>query len=280
MALNPAVIGKKSESEPFTYDKDSVILYALGIGAGVENELDFLYEKDLKVFPTFAVIPWTSGFAQILAAVNLNVKKVLHGEQTIILHKEIPPEGTIYLTAHIDSIYDKGDKGAHVNLVFEARDEAGELIYENISLIVDRSGGNFGGDSGPKKDKTIPPDGQAPDFKVTYATSPDQAALYRLSGDKNLIHIDPEFAAMGGHKAPILHGLCTYGFCARAILHSVCNGDPVRLKYFSARMVKTVSPGDTLTTCGWKSGGNKYIIETTNQDGEVVLGNAIAEVVE
>ncbi|MBW2367772.1 MAG: MaoC family dehydratase N-terminal domain-containing protein, partial [Deltaproteobacteria bacterium] len=132
MALNLDIVGKTTDPEPFTYDRDRVILYALGIGAGVEKELDFLYEKNLKVFPTFAalVLP-TPKRRSLMAQIKLNMKAILHGEQKIILHQEIPPEGTIYFSAIVESIYDKGDKGAHVNVRTVARDQAGELIYES-----------------------------------------------------------------------------------------------------------------------------------------------------
>jgi len=126
MSLNLDIIGKKLEAEPFTYDRDTVILYALGIGAGVE-ELGFIYEKDLKVLPTFAVVPFIPTFLSVFVPkAGLNLFKVLHGEQTIILHKPIAPAGTIHTTMMCESIYDKGDSGAVVNVHLESRDDDGE----------------------------------------------------------------------------------------------------------------------------------------------------------
>lgn len=275
MAINLDVIGKKMDPVAFSYDEDTVILYALGIGAGI-HELDFVYEKNLKVFPTFAVIPLMSVVLPFMSAARMNLYAVLHGEQKIILHNPIPTSGTIHTTAICESIYDKGDKGAVVNLGLETRDDAGELLFENKTVLVDRSAGNFGGDYGPKGQKLDPPLGVSPDFSVEQIIPQNQAALYRLSGDKNPLHIDPAFAGKGGFDRPILHGLCSFGYAGRAILGSVCQADPARLKSFAVRFVNVVYPGNSLITQGWKLGSGRYIIRTTNQDGKTVLGNGLA----
>jgi acyl dehydratase len=276
MTLNLDLIGKKTESIPFTYDQDAVILYAFGIGAGVE-ELDFVYEKNLKVFPTFGVLPYMPALTTLMADAGLNLPTVLHGEQKIVLHHQPAISGTIHSRGMWNSVYDKGDKGAVLNIDFETKDEQGQLLFENRVVIMDRSAGNFGGDRGPKSERFDPPQGKDPDFRVEYKTSPDQAALYRLNGDKNPLHVDPEFAKLGGLEGPILHGLCTYGFAGRAILHNICGSDPARFKSFSARFVGVVFPGDTLITEGWEVDGGKYIVRTMNQDGNLVLGNGMAE---
>jgi len=278
MALNFDMVGKATDPVPFTYDEDRIILYALGIGAGVE-ELDFVYEKNLAVFPTFAVVPFIPLFLNsFVPRVKLNLLAVLHGEQKIVLHKPIPTSGTIHTATKWDSVYDKGDKGAMLNISFETRDDNGDLLFENKAVVVDRGAGNFGGDRGPKSEIIIPPEGREPDFHVEYTTSRNQCALYRLSGDKNPLHIDPEFARKGGFDRPILQGLCSFGFAGRAILHSVCGSDPARLKSFSVRFMNVVYPGDTLITEGWKMDTGSYIIQTKTPDGRVVLGNAVAEV--
>jgi acyl dehydratase len=279
MALNLDLIGKKIGPVPFTYGPDTVILYALGIGAGIE-ELDFVYEKNLKVFPTFAVIPFVPSFlSSFVPESRLNLYAVLHGEQKIILHRPIPSSGTIHTTTACESIYDKGDKGAVLHVSFETRDDNGELLFENKAVIMDRSAGNFGGPRGPRSELPSPPDGEAPVFRVEYGTSPNQAALYRLSGDKNPLHIDPDFARKGGFERPILQGLCTFGFAGRALLHSLCGGDPARLLSFSVRFMNVVFPGDTLITEGWKVGQGSYVVQTKTQDGRLVLGNGHAEIV-
>ncbi len=276
MSLNLDIIGKKLEAEPFTYDRDTVILYALGVGAGVD-ELDFIYEKNLKVLPTFAVVPFIPTFLSVFVPkAGLNLFKVLHGEQTIILHKPIAPAGTIHTSMVCESIYDKGDSGAVVNVHLESRDGDGEVVFENRAVIVDRGAGGFGGDRGPKTEKLVPPEGKEPDFAVEYAISKDQAALYRLSGDKNPLHIDPDFARKGGFERPILHGLCTYGYAGRAIVQAAGNGDPAKLRSFSARFMDVVYPGETLIVSGWKREAGKYFVQVAAGDGRIVLGNGVA----
>ena len=279
MALNLDIIGKTIGPVPFTYNEDTVILYALGIGAGVD-ELDFVYEKNLKVFPTFAVIPFMPiFFSSAVPQARLNLYTLLHGEQKIVLHQPIPTSATVHTTVTFDSAYDKGDKGAVVHMSFETLDDSGALLFENKAVMVDRSAGNFSGDRGPKTVSIEPPQGREPDFSVVHATSRNQAVLYRLSGDRNPLHIEPAFAEKGGFKRPILHGLCSFGHAGRAILHSVCGSDPGRLKSFSVRFMNVVFPGDTLITRGWKSDDEgTYIIQTVNQDGDIILGNAVAEV--
>jgi acyl dehydratase len=131
-----------------------------------------------------------------------------------------------------------------------------------------RGEGDFGGERGPSAQFTAPT--RAPDHEVTYQTRPDQALTYRLSGDRNPLHSDPSFAKMGGFDQPILHGLCTYGFTGRALLQSVCGGDPKRFKKMDGRFSKPVMPGDTLTIAMWID-GNECKFQTRNQDGDVVL---------
>jgi len=182
------------------------------------DELDFIYEKHLKVFPTYAVIPFTSMlFSHVIPLTNINPAALLHGEQKIILHKPIPTSATVHATMCVDSIYDKGDKGAIINLTLETTDDAGEALFDNKVVLMDRSGGNFGGDRGPKTTPVVPPEGQDPDFSVAYTIPPDQAAIYRLSGDKNPLHIDPAYAQKARFDRPILHGLCSFGYAGRAI---------------------------------------------------------------
>lgn len=205
MAINLGLIGKKTDPVIFKYSEDQVILYALSIGAGVD-ELDFIYERNLKVFPTFGVVPLKPIVFYFLEQLNVNLATVLHMEQKISMHRQIPASGKIVIQGCLDSIYDKGDKGAVINLLCEGKGENGELIYETSLAMVDRSNGNFGGNRGPKPEKSMPPEGKLSDFKVDYYVPPNQAALYRLNGDKNPLHIDPEFASTGKFDKPSFTG--------------------------------------------------------------------------
>jgi acyl dehydratase len=276
MAIKLDLVGKKSDPTPFSYGWKDVVLYALGVGAKVD-ELDFLYEaKGPKVLPTFAVVPSFSAMIAVAGDLGANPMMILHGEQKVTLHRPIPPQAKLQTASEVKGIYDKG-KGALV--VVEARtvDEKNEPVFDNLFSIFVRGEGGFGGDRGPEAVKADPPAGQAPDFEVVEATTREQALLYRLSGDLNPLHADPNMSKLGGFDRPILHGLCTYGHAGRAILKSVCGGDPKRFKSFAARFAGVVFPGDTLTTRGWKT-GNSYVVTTTTQDGRVVLSNASAEV--
>jgi acyl dehydratase len=178
----------------------------------------------------------------------------------------------------LDAIYDKGDAGALAQTSVTTRDDEGNILFVNSSAIFDRSAGNFGGERGPKPEKVAPPEGKAPDFCTEHATSPNQAALYRLSGDKNPLHIEPEFARMGGLDRPILHGMCTLGFAGRAVLHSLCACDPERLKSLSVRFAGVVFPGETLITEGWELDSRTYAIQTKTGDGRLVLANGKVQV--
>lgn len=281
MTLNFDLIGRKMELEPveFAYDFDKVILYALGIGASPEDELDFVYEKSGKILPTFAALPTSSIFLDSFApAANLNMHQVLHVSQQIIFHEPIPASAVLKTTLLWESVHDKGDNGAVINLVYETIDSTGKVIFENRVAIMDRSAGNFGGERGPKTEIFAPPEGAAPDFCVEYTTSRGQAALYRLSGDKNPLHIDPDFAKKGGFDRPILHGLCTMGFAGRAVLHNSCGSDPERLKSIYVRFMNVAFPGDALMTSGWNMDDGRILFETKNQDGKIVLGNGIARI--
>ncbi len=278
MQLALDLIGKKSSTMPYTYDEKSAILYALGIGAGVAD-LDYVYEKNLKVYPTFAVIPTVPAILPLMVNAGLNFHHVLHTEQEIILKAAIPSRGTLHTTAVWRYAYDKGDKGAVIRVDSETSDDEGKAIFQSNMVLVDKSAGNFGGDRGPKTVKSEPPEGVEPDFRVEHQTSPDQAAIYRLSGDMNPLHIDPEFARKGGLPRPILHGLCSFGFAGRAVVDTACGGDPLRLKSFSTRFVGVVFPGDRLITECWEISSGIYAVQTKTGDGRLVMSSGKVEVV-
>jgi len=272
--VNLDALGQKSEPMEFEYTWKDVVLYALGIGAG-NDDLDFVYEANLKVYPTFAVIPAFPGMAWSFSAADLNLVMLLHAGEKIVIHREIPTEGKLKTIATINHIYDTG-KHSITYLDTDTWDEKGNLLFNTTSSIIVRGDGGFGGEKPPKAEN-IPPEGKKPDFSEEMYIPANQNLIYRLSGDYNPLHIDPEFAKAAGYDRPILHGLCTYGFAGRAILKNLCNNDPKKFKSFEVRFSNVVYPGDTIITEGWKVDDKKYIIQTKNQDGVVVLSNAAVE---
>jgi acyl dehydratase len=277
MAINLGIVGKKSEAIEFSYTWKDAVLYALGVGGKID-ELDYLYEgRGPKVLPTFAVVPSFTSMIHVVGELGANPMMILHGEQKIALHRPIPSSGKLRTVSEVKGIYDKG-KGALVVVDARSVDEKGEPVFDNTFSIFVRGEGGFGGDRGPEAVKADPP-ARAPDFEIVEATSKEQALLYRLSGDLNPLHADPNFSKMGGFDRPILHGLCTFGHAGRAILRGACGGDAAKLRGFGARFAGVVFPGDTLTTRGWKTEkAGEYVVTVSTQDNRVVLSNAIAEV--
>lgn len=276
MPIDLSYVGKKLEAVQHTYSERDVMLYALGIGCGTED-LTFTYERELKVLPTFAVIPSFPAMMNLGGAMQVNPAMVLHGEQRIELHAPIPTEGTITTTPTIKAVYDKV-KGAVVVVETDSLDSKGKLLFRNTSSIFVRGEGGFGGDRGPSGGKNVAPE-RAPDKSISHKTLEQQALIYRLSGDMNPLHADPAFAAMGGFPKPILHGLCTFGHAGRAVLAAFCDNDPARLKSFEVRFSGVVYPGETITTDMWKTGPTTVVLTAKTERGEAVLANAAAEVV-
>jgi acyl dehydratase len=277
MAIKLDIVGKKSDPVAFHYGWKDAVLYALGVGAKTD-ELDYLYEgRGPKVLPTFAVVPSFSSLIAVAGDLGANPMMILHGEQKIVLHRPIPPQGKLQTVSEVKAIYDKG-KGAVVMVEAKTVDEKGAPLFDNTFSIFVRGEGGFGGERGPEAQKVEPPAGKAPDFEVVEQTVREQALLYRLSGDVNPLHADPGMAKFGGFDRPILHGLCTYGFAGRAVLKGACGGDAAKLKSFFARFSGVVFPGDTLTTRGWNTGGGNWIVTVATQEGKQVLSNAVAEI--
>jgi acyl dehydratase len=275
MPVDPSFVGKKLEPVKAQHTQRDVMLYALGVGCGTD-ELQFTYERDLKVLPTFAVIPAFPAMLNLGGAMQVNPMMILHGEQRIELHAPIPTEGTITTTPTIKAMYDKG-KGALVVVETDSVDAKGRLLFRNRSGIFARGEGGFGGDRGPSGVKNPVPD-RKPDRSVAFKTRPDQALLYRLSGDMNPLHADPDFARMAGFDRPILHGLCTFGFAGRAVLQAWCDGDPARFKSFEVRFSGVVFPGETITTDMWQVAPGQIVLTARTERGEAVLSSAAAEV--
>ncbi|MFZ0930808.1 MAG: MaoC/PaaZ C-terminal domain-containing protein [Syntrophobacteraceae bacterium] len=270
------LIGRKCGPFPFVYTWKDVVLYALGIGAQTD-ELPFIYEKaegGLKVFPSFAAVMGGAVYAQLFKDVKVDLSRFVHGEEALRLHGAISPEGKVFLEGEITNIYDKV-KGAVIIWSMKVMAETGKLLAEVEHSIFYMGAGGFGGDPGPKAEALEIPEGTQPDFAASYYIPENQAALYRLNGDLNPLHLDPNFAKMGGFSRPILHGLCTYGHAVRAIVLNVCDGDAARFKEFRARFSGVVYPGDTLVTEGWKDKGSRYLIRSRTGRG-VVLSHAYA----
>ena len=278
MALDLSSVGKELAATTFEYSPRDVMLYALGVGA-TTDELSFVYEKELQVLPTFAVVPSFPALAGMGQVLEFNPAMLLHGEQSIQLQGPLPTSGKLTTQAKITGIFDKGS-GALVVVESETKDEGGKTLFSNGFSAFVRGGGGFGGDRGPSAAKKNLPPERAPDHQIEYKTSPDQAALYRLSGDRNPLHIEPAFAKMGGFDKPILHGLCTYGFVGRAILHACCGGDPARLTGFEVRFSGVVYPGETIVTQIWEESPGRYLVQahTAERADEPAISNAAATV--
>jgi len=267
------VIGTRTEPVVFEYTWKDVVLYNIGVGASEKN-LAFVYENapgGLKVLPSFCVVPAMRAFPRL--GDNMEWSLMLHGEQLIRLSQPLPTQGKIIQVGEVLNIYDKG-KGAVYRVLIKGRAEEDKELYEAEWSIYYVGAGGYGGDPGPKAEKIVPPESVEPDFSISEKVADNQAAIYRLSGDYNPLHLDPEAAKRGGFDRPILHGLCTYGFATRAIVNELLDGDVARLKEFSARFSDSVYPGDTLTTEGWKS-DDGYIIQART-DRSIVLSNARA----
>jgi acyl dehydratase len=268
-----SVIGTKTEPIVFEYTWKDVVLYNIGVGAG-EKDLAFIYENapgGLKVLPSFCVVPAIKAFPHL--GDNIEWSLMLHGEQIIRLSQPLAPQGRIIQVGEVLNIYDKG-KGAVFRIRIKGWTEDKKDLYEAEWSIFYLHAGGFGGDPGPRAERILPPEETEPDFSLTDKVAENQAIIYRLSGDYNPLHLDPQAAKRGGFERPILHGLCTYGFATRAIVNGLLGGDVCRLKEFSARFSGTVYPGDMLTTEGWKSDDGYTIQVRTGRS--VVLSNARA----
>ncbi len=271
MPLNPDAVGTETEPIEVSWTSTDALLYAVGVGAGT-SELAFTTENTAglpqQVLPTFpVVVGWGAGRSPLSAIGTYNPALLVHGQQAVTLAGPLPPAGAATLTSKLVAMYDKV-KAAVV--VVETRAVCdGEELYTTRSSVFIRDEGGWGGDRGPSGPQNVPPE-RAPDHLVSSPTSPDQALIYRLSGDRNPLHSDPGFAAMGGFDRPILHGLCTYGFTGRALLHTVCGSDPARFHHIEGRFVSPVFPGEELTVRVWELGDGEAVFTTSVGDRTVI----------
>jgi acyl dehydratase len=277
--LNHSLVGVPGPSRERSWTSTDALLYAIGVGAGLGDplqELEFTTENtagvEQQVLPTFGVL-----LAQARTSGDLgdfDRALLVHAEQSIELHKPLPVEGTLSTSAVVTGIYDKGS-GALVQTENRAVDAVtGEPMVTSRSGTFIRGEGGFGGERGSSEPWQLPD--RAPDHKVTQQTRPEQALLYRLCGDRNPLHADPAFAARGGFSRPILHGLCTYGFTGRVLLHELCGSDPARFASMSGRFSAPVLPGQALVITIWRGETGTAQFQTATEDGTVVIDRGVA----
>ncbi|MEV0279072.1 MaoC/PaaZ C-terminal domain-containing protein [Streptomyces sp. NPDC050610] len=281
----PIDAAKATSAEPrstdLTWDHKDVQLYHLGIGAGRPatdpDELRYTLESKLHVLPSFATVAG-AGMAVVggldAPGIDVDLAAVLHGSQRIELHRPIPVQGTATQTSTVPAVYDKG-KAAVIVLRSEVADADGPLWTSDTQIFV-RGEGGFGGERGPSSRLELPD--RAPDHTVERAIREDQALLYRLSGDWNPLHADPEFAKLAGFDKPILHGLCTYGVALKAVVDTVLGGDVARVRSYSARFTGVVLPGETLRVRMWREDGRVQVsVTAAERDDAPVLADTVVE---
>ena len=272
MPLNPAAVGATSEPAEFSWTSKDALLYAVSIGAGERragvHDGEHRRRRPGQVFPTFPVVMGYGAGRGVMSGIgSFNPAMLVHGQQAVTLHRPIPPAGTATLTSKLTDMFDKGKAAVVVTENDVVMD--GEPLYSTRMSAFIRGEGGWGGDRGPSGPQNVPPD-RAPDHEVTYQTSPDQAFLYRLNGDRNPLHTDPSFAAAGGFDKPILHGLCSYGFTGRGLLHLLCDSDPAKFHHIEARFASPVMPGEALTVKAWETGDGEAVFTTSVGDRVVI----------
>ena len=289
MSIDPSAVGATADPVERSWGYRDSLLYAVGIGAGAEDpvgsELEFTTNNskgiEQRTFPTQGVVIGGSGGA--LGKVGeIDWGRVLHGSQGVTLHQPIPVSGTVVIEESVSGIWDKGE-GKNAIIETESKvslKETHEPLFDLRFSIVVRGSGGFGGEEGNTAPQVHAPDA-SPDHEVTYQTRTDQALTYRLSGDYNPLHSDPWFATeLGGFPKPILHGLCTYGFTGRALLHQLCDGDPSSFKSMDSRFSSPVYPGDSLTVQMWVEGGQaiyRTVAQKDTPEERVVIDNGLCQ---
>ncbi len=277
MALNPQAVGTVGEPYTISWTSKDSLLYAVSLDTG-SDMLEYVTENSTgvtqKALPTMPVVLGSGrgGGASnpMRNAGEFDFTKLVHASQAVTLHKPLPVEGTATVQGRLVAMHDKV-KAAVIVTESEARDAAGDLLYSTRSSVFIRDAGGFGGERGPSGALNEPPE-RAPDHEVTLQTRPDQALLYRLNGDRNPLHSDPNHPAVkaGLFPRPILHGLCTYGFTGRALLATLCGGDADRFRHIEGRFASPVFPGDALTVRMWETGGGEALFETWVGDRKVL----------
>jgi acyl dehydratase len=280
MPIDPSkALGAELGEGEYTWTQDDVILYHLGLGAGVaatdERELEYTYEKNLKVLPSYGVIPVFGALAGMggTPGLSFNFAMLLHGEQDITIHKDIPTAATVYSKGKVAELWDKGKACLCVIEVTTYEGKGGDPLFTNRFSLFLRGEGGFGGEPGPKAGNQAPD--RAPDGVIERTLMPQQALLYRLSGDKNPLHADPEFAKMAGFDTPIIHGLCSYGVTLKAVVDEVLDGDVSKVGRWQARFAGVGFPGETYAISYWKEGDKVYVAANAkDRDNAKIISNA------
>ncbi|BEQ15330.1 MaoC/PaaZ C-terminal domain-containing protein [Desulfoferula mesophila] len=270
--VDPSLVGLTRGPLTSAYTWQDAALYALAVGAGPE-EASLLYEGHpggMQVLPSFAVVPALRVWPQMPGLVK---PLMVHGEQSLVLHRPLPAQARVVLTSRVANIFDKG-KGALIEVLVQGALEDGVPLFDTQWKVFYLGGGGFGGEPGPKAVIHAPPE-REPDYDLTYRVPPQQAALYRLLGDLNPLHIDPQAAALAGFSRPVLHGLCTYGYACRALVNGPLGGEPDGLREYSARFAGPVFPGDELRVKIWRQ-GDECRLEAETPNGPV-LKNGLAK---
>ncbi|MEU0003590.1 MaoC/PaaZ C-terminal domain-containing protein [Streptomyces sp. NPDC006314] len=277
-------LAAEPRSGEISWTPKDVQLYHLGIGAGIPatdpDELRYTLESRLHVLPSFATVAGAGSPGVIsglsMPGVDVDLTKVLHGGQSLTIHRPIPAAGTATATGRIAAVHDKGTAAVLVMRTEVA--DAGGPLWTNDAQIFVRGEGGWGGDRGPST-RLDPPTGE-PDRTVDRPIREDQALLYRLSGDYNPLHADPEFAKLAGFDRPILHGLCTYGITLKAVVDTLLGGDVTRVRSYTTRFAGVVHPGETLRVRMWREGGAgrvRVAVGAVERDDAPVLADTIVE---
>ncbi len=285
----PDILDQQTPPRAFTYGDKDVMLYALGIGLGRdpldERELNFVYEKALKVVPTAATVLASASRPPTMAdqtastpghrRSELNILMLVHGEQKIELHRPLPSAGTFTAQTRTVGAFDKGkDKGAVIVNETVWTDAAGERVATLTGSLFARGDGGFGGPSEGQPQPHVVPT-RKPDLSVEIETRENQALLYRLTGDRTPLHAEPDSARRSGFPRPILHGLCTYGITCRAVLQAITSYDPDPILSHQARMSAPVFPGDTITVDLWRDGREISFEARVAARGVTVIKNGL-----
>jgi acyl dehydratase len=275
----PAVLDLREEGRRFSWTERDAMLYALAVGMGEDPldraELPYVYEAHQRVMPTFAAVAaWGAGIGP--ERLGVDRRRTLHGEEALRVHRPIPASGEVIATSRVVAVFDKGDKGAVIEretVLCDASDGAPFATLTRTAFA--RADGGFGGPADERTAHAQPT--RTPDKVVELRTHANQALLYRLCGDRNPLHADPEIAHAAGFDAPILHGLCTYGMACRAVLKAYCDYDPVRIVEFGVRFSAPVLPGETVEVALWRDGDVVSFEAHVCARGATVLRNGFAK---